>query len=563
MNMATELTPPDRPNRQQRPQSVRLKKSDNRLKLDATNDLLTQWSNVKPEQLLSVDPDQAKSFFMHLGYCLGQRDAEQAKQQSERSPLEQFRTGYTLNALRKVIQFEELRLEINPQSQNFYALLKLSGAEENNIFTLAGPVCWTLMGHANRFASALLGQEIIFKEKLSRDHQHCLLEGRSAGQWQEATTYHNYFRPTTLFNTPYPVQTPATQVNQAQLADTLSLGQFIGISDGFKQVCKLANKAATGKVSVLLFGETGVGKELVAKAIHDNSPRAKQAFVAVNCAAIPADLIEAELFGVNKGAYTGAIQSREGRFERANHGTIFLDEVIELSSRAQATLLRALQEGEIERVGDTQTRRVDVRVIAATNESLLQAVETGRFRADLYYRLNVYPIDIPPLRHRRDDIPVLTKHFVKKYTESYDKKTQGLTELARQALYNHSWLGNVRELENVIERGLILTENNENIEAHSLFPHLANTSNQQPKTEQVSTSLNMMPVSSAQSNEPTTTSWMELALQQNGSMELIEKNLLQYTLIKANHNVAEAARILNMTRPTLAYRLKKLNIETT
>ena len=175
----------------------------------------------------------------------------------------------------------------------------------------------------------------------------------------------------------------------------------------------MIDKAAKGKVSVLLLGETGVGKEVIARSVHLSSERAEQPFVAVNCAAIPPDLIEAELFGVEKGAYTGANQSRQGRFERAHGGTIFLDEVVELSPRAQATLLRVLQEGELERVGDNRTRSIDVRVIAATNESLAEAVQNGRFRADLYYRLNVFPVKIPPLRERLEDLPLLAEHFLK------------------------------------------------------------------------------------------------------------------------------------------------------
>lgn len=172
---------------------------------------------------------------------------------------------------------------------------------------------------------------------------------------------------------------------------------------------------------------------------------------------------------MEKGAYTGANQSREGRFERANGGTIFLDEVIELTPRAQATLLRVLQEGELERVGDNRTRKVNVRVIAATNESLEQAVEDGRFRADLFYRLNVFPVKIPPLRDRLDDLPVLIEHFLKKFHSEYDKKTLGLSDKALDLCLHYHWPGNIRELENVIERGVILTDNNECISQEALF----------------------------------------------------------------------------------------------
>ena len=184
---------------------------------------------------------------------------------------------------------------------------------------------------------------------------------------------------------------------------------------------------------MLLLGETGVGKEVIARSLHLRSERAGGPFVALNCAAITAGLIEAELFGVGKGAYTGAQQSRMGRFERAHGGTLFLDEIVELSPRAQASLLRVLQEGELERVGDSQTRHVNVRVIGATHEDLAEAVKQGRFRADLYYRLNVYPVRIPALRDRREDIPLLIEHFLEKRHGAYQKKTLGLSDRALEA----------------------------------------------------------------------------------------------------------------------------------
>jgi Transcriptional regulator containing PAS, AAA-type ATPase, and DNA-binding domains len=345
-----------------------------------------------------------------------------------------------------------------------------------------------------------------------------------------------------------------------KIADTDTLGNFLGKSNGFLNVCNLAKKASTGKVSVLLLGETGVGKELVAKGIHENSQRSDKPFVAINCAAIPPELIESELFGVEKGAYTGATQSRPGRFERANNGTIFLDEVIELTPRAQATLLRVLQEQELERVGDTKTRKVDVRVIAATNESLLAAVDEGRFRADLYYRLNVYPINIPPLRERREDIPLLVAHFLKKYESYYNLKTLGLSDLATKSVLNYDWPGNVRELENVIERGLILAENGEAINAQHLFPSLKLDSNSQV----ISLTGSLIQDQSSNVNAAIQNSednWLEEAITQLGSMEKIEESILKYAIEKAEFNVSEAARMLGMSRPTFSYRLKKLNIE--
>jgi transcriptional regulator with PAS, ATPase and Fis domain len=271
----------------------------------------------------------------------------------------------------------------------------------------------------------------------------------------------------------------------------------------------------------------------------------------MNCAAISPDLIEAELFGVERGAYTGAQQSRMGRFERAHGGTLFLDEIIELSPRAQASLLRVLQEGELERVGDSQTRRVDVRVIGATHEDLGQAVKDGRFRADLYYRLNVYPVRIPALRDRREDIPLLIDHFLEKLHQSYEKKTLGLSDRAYEACLRYDWPGNIRELENLLERGVIITDNNKTISVEALFPHMS--------VEALSIGLSSEGNLVSQKLQPAD-DWVDRLLDMGVSLDDVEQQLLQGAMDRANQNVSEAARLLGITRPALAYRLKKLPV---
>jgi len=551
-------------------QQVRFQKSDGTVWFGEQRMLLMQLAslaNFRKEQILTVGLERAKGFFMRLGYSLGQKDAELVRRLSgDITPQELFRTGFQLHSLKGSVRVEEKSLEIDIATGHFHAKLQMHDSYEAEMFIsdlglIDGPSCWALVGHASSFASELLGQEILFKEVKCRGcgDDICLFEGRPAQEWDDYQTYREYFKSTPIIEELYQLQDQIS-VLRDRIEDNTSLGNFLGKSEGFHQVCRLANKASPGKVTVLLLGETGVGKELVAKGIHQNSDRAEQSFVAVNCAAIPPDLIEAELFGVEKGAYTGATQSRPGRFERAHKGTIFLDEVIELSPRAQATLLRVLQESELERVGDNQTRKIDVRVIAATNEALLEAVEEGRFRADLYYRLNVYPINIPPLRERRDDIPLLVEHFLKKYHAFYNRKTLGLSDLAMKAVLNYTWPGNVRELENVIERGLILAENGETIDANYLFPSL--NINQDSQT--ISGSGQLMDSSFPAEKGPETnakTLWLDDAINQLGSMEQIEQAVLKHAMHRAENNVSEAARLLGMTRPTLAYRLKKQNIE--
>jgi formate hydrogenlyase transcriptional activator len=237
--------------------------------------------------------------------------------------------------------------------------------------------------------------------------------------------------------------------------------QIVGASSALKALLSRVSKVAGSDSTVLITGETGTGKELVARAIHRRSRRASRAFVAVNCAAIPRDLIASELFGHEKGAFTGAVQRQLGRFELADGGTIFLDEVGELLTDTQAVLLRVLQEREFERVGATQSIRIDVRVIAATNRDLKAAVANGAFREDLFYRLNVFPLDMPPLRQRREDIFALVDYFVDHYARKAGKTFRRVNKGTLDRLQSYPWPGNVRELQNVIERSVIVCDSDE------------------------------------------------------------------------------------------------------
>ncbi len=233
--------------------------------------------------------------------------------------------------------------------------------------------------------------------------------------------------------------------------------EIIGNSGALKRVLSRLEKVADTDATVMVTGETGVGKELFARAVHHSSRRSERAFVKVNCAALPQNLIESELFGHERGSFTGATAKRIGRFELADGGTLFLDEIGELPLELQAKLLRVLQEGKLERVGGNRTISVDVRIIAATNRDLMKAMEGGTFRDDLYYRLSVFPVEVPALRDRREDIPLLVSHFVRKYATAMGKRIDRVPDEAQRSLQSYDWPGNVRELENIVERGVILS----------------------------------------------------------------------------------------------------------
>ncbi|MGH2396908.1 MAG: sigma-54-dependent Fis family transcriptional regulator, partial [bacterium] len=236
-----------------------------------------------------------------------------------------------------------------------------------------------------------------------------------------------------------------------------NFGEITGTSSALKSVLKQVEIVATTEATVLIFGETGTGKELIARSLHDLSARSGQSFVKVNCAAIPRELLESELFGHEKGAFTGAIARRTGRFELAHRGTLFLDEIGEFPLELQPKLLRVVQEQEFERLGSAQTIKTDVRLVAATNRNLVQMVQEQAFREDLYYRLNVFPITVPPLRDRTGDIPLLVRHFVDKFSRRMNRAIESIPAQAIEALTRHRWPGNVRELQNVIERAVILS----------------------------------------------------------------------------------------------------------
>lgn len=320
------------------------------------------------------------------------------------------------------------------------------------------------------------------------------------------------------------------------LESQFTFGALVAKTHAMKSVFNLARKVAQYNTTVLILGESGTGKELVARAVHEASQRKAHPLIPVNCGGIPQNLLESELFGYVKGAFTGADHTRKGLFEEADGGTIFLDEIGELPLSLQVKLLRVLQESEIRPVGKAQSRIIDVRVIAATSRDLEQMVGDGVFREDLYYRLNVLPIQIPPLRERREDIPLLCQHFIKKLNFSLNRNVKSISPGAMSHLLQHQWPGNVRELENAIERAMVLAEGDQLKEGH--FPAFHGPSKSEAGIEQLFKGFSL-----------------------KHAQKIIEKELIVKALKTTDGNRTQASRLLEISHPSLLSKMKAYDID--
>jgi two-component system, NtrC family, response regulator AtoC len=351
--------------------------------------------------------------------------------------------------------------------------------------------------------------------------------------------------------------------------------ELLGTSDQMREVCALVTRVADTDVTVLIRGESGTGKELVARAIHDASPRREKSFVKVNCAALPAELLESELFGFERGAFTGAIQHKPGKFEFANHGTMFLDEISEMSAPLQSKLLQVLQDGEFARLGGRQDVRVDVRVVAATNRDLESAVSEGQFREDLFFRLNVVCITLPPLRQRRAEIPVLTGFFLSRYSEHYNKPLLALATDTLRLFAEYDWPGNVRELENLVKRMVILGSDTairrevaDAIARHTLqvgpIP-VIEAADAASAAAAAAASLQPPPAPAPTVEAPATAPAPPVTgslkdIGRNAAREA-ERELIARTLQQTRWNRREAAEILGISYKALLYKIKEAELD--
>ncbi|HEX9970912.1 MAG TPA: sigma-54 dependent transcriptional regulator [bacterium] len=321
-----------------------------------------------------------------------------------------------------------------------------------------------------------------------------------------------------------------------ELEEQFNYGEIIGKSKAMQEVYRTIEKVAATDSSVLIYGESGTGKELVARAIHKLSPRKDKPFIRVNCGALVETLLESELFGHEKGAFTGAMKRKKGRFELAHQGSIFLDEIGDISANMQQKLLRVLQEKEFERVGSEETIQVDVRILTATNKNLSELVQQGKFREDLFYRLHIIPIYLPPLRERTQDISLLVQHFIKQLTAELNKPLKRITEAAMEKLFNYPWPGNIRELENVIERAIVLSDK-EVIDAADL-PILQSTGSDRLPSDILD----------------------RFRLNLNDTLAAVEKQLIEKAMNETKGNKNQAAKLLGIGTSLLYYKLEKYGI---
>ncbi|PXW92306.1 regulatory Fis family protein [Sphaerotilus hippei] len=535
---------------------------------------------LRRELIESLGLDRARGLITRMGYNCGANDAELARKlrQFDR-PIDAVYIGPQLHMLEGVARIEKVMLELDEEAGHFLGEFNWHGSAEAEAHVQmygigSHTACWQQAGYASGFVSRFMGRPVVFRELQCRAQgaTHCVIVGKPAEDWEDADDDLRMLRADDLS---HGVATMASQGSSAarQLLDDPGV---VGISAGFNAVCHMVRRAAKTQATVLFQGESGVGKEVLAQALHRIGPRGEGPFVAINCAAIPEELIESELFGVDKGGYTGAHATRPGRFERAHGGTLFLDEIGILGWTAQGKLLRALQEREIERVGGTQTVRIDVRVVAATNLDLKREVEAGRFREDLYYRLNVLPVRVPPLRERREDIPVFMNHFLHKFNRRDGRQVTGFTGRAIDAMLTYQWPGNIRELENLVERGVVLASDGGAID----IPHLF-LGDEQLGADWLALhhdgSLRHLAVGvpgqapQAGSDDPVALAERVQALLagQTGPagrgivpLDELEAELVRSAMAATGGNQSAAARLLGLSRAQLVYRLKGLGLRT-
>lgn len=536
-------------------EKLRFESDDGQIWLDKNRMLLFHsqvLAEIRKSLFDSLDPKQAQSILVRMGFAAGQQDAELAlKLYGTDNNYDVFDIGPALHGLEGFVKSTIVESEVDWEKGSFYGkVVCLNSIEATIELEESGPshdpVCWMLVGYASGYSSMFFKRYIVFKEVecVAKGDARCVLVGKPVEAWGD-DDYIDYFKQDPVKQQFRSIESELNSLRGFPSAKRPEQGKLIGQSPEFIKAFSLLNQAANSPINVLLLGETGVGKELFARWLHENSSRSDKPFIAINCGAIPNDLIEAELFGVKSGAYTGANASRPGRFESANGGTLFLDELGELSLSAQVKLLRVLQTGELERLGDNKTIKVDVRLIAATNMKLHEAIDQGLFRSDLYYRIATYPVEIPPLRSRKTDIPLLAYSMVEKYAPLYNKSIEGISDSAMQSLMSYDWPGNIRELQNIIERAVLLAPASGSIERQHVVTRASTTQPTETLTAEHETTASMENI-------------YDHLLEENLPLKEFEGRLIKAAMEKTKGNMTKAAKLLGITRRQITYKLKSL-----
>jgi DNA-binding NtrC family response regulator len=463
---------------------------------------------LRKELVDTLGPETARRLLLRFGFADGYHDAVNLRERSAwSSPLDGVRAGATLHTLEGIVRADVRRIDHDPETGRFEQEVAWHDSYEaeqhlHHYGKSATPVCWSVVGYSSGFVSACLGQEIYFREQscAGQGTGHCVAVGRDAESWgAELDAIRSDFQAADLGHEVERLRAAVgTRLKELERRERLlerrerelnvlrerinrhaAARHFVAGSPAMQEVLELGARVAPLDTTVLVYGESGTGKEFIVRMIHDQSPRASGPFVSINCAALTETLLESELFGHVRGAFTGAVRDKAGLFEVATNGTLFLDEVGEVAPTVQAKLLRALQEREIRRVGAERNIKVNARVVAATNRDLRAAVDAGTFREDLYFRLGAFIITVPPLRDRREDIPPLVHAFLVRAATRMKKDVRAVSADAMSALMNYRWPGNVRELEHAVERGVILA-NGPSLRVRDLPPEVTQKTRVRP-----------------------------------------------------------------------------------
>ena len=463
---------------------------------------------LRKELIDTLGVEAARRVAIRFGFADGYHDAVNLRERSKwTDPLDGVRAGAMLHTLEGIVRAEVHQLDHDASTGHFEEKVfwhdsYVAEQHVHHYGKTSAPVCWSLVGYASGFVSACLGQEIYFRETscVGQGAKHCVAVGRDADSWgAEIDSIRADFQAANLGQEVERLREAVGRrlkeldrrerllerrerelnILRERINRQAAAKQFVARSQAMQDVLELAARVAPLDTTVLVYGESGTGKEFIVRLIHDQSPRAAAPFVSINCAALTETLLESELFGHVRGAFTGAVRDKAGLFEVAGNGTIFLDEIGEVAPSVQAKLLRALQEREIRRVGAERNIKVNARVVAATNRDLRAAVEASTFREDLYFRLGAFIISVPPLRDRREDIPPLVHNFLVRAASQMKKDVRAISADAMSALMNYPWPGNVRELEHAVERAVIVA-NTPSLRARDLPPEITQKSRPRP-----------------------------------------------------------------------------------